>query len=179
QFVLAHIGSDVLFDLSGRQQFAQAPLVDAGIIGDGGKVLDALAHQGIDQVLRNTAKSETSYHQRGAILHVAYGLIRTGNDFIHKQKILNRYEEGEQIVKIAAIALHRRHRASSERVRGPSGFDEEPVASGNRRRYSLQRQSISRVGFSWRRQEDYLFGLSGCHSSILLPSGSYIQAKRP
>jgi hypothetical protein len=26
---------------------------------------------------------------------------------------------------------------------------------------------------------DYLPGLSGCHSSILLPSGSYIQAKRP
>lgn len=29
---------------------------------------------------------------------------------------------------------------------------------------------------SW---HSYSFGLSGCHSSILLPSGSYIQAKRP
>jgi hypothetical protein len=30
-----------------------------------------------------------------------------------------------------------------------------------------------------RRQDGYSLGLSGCQSSILLPSGSYIQAKRP
>jgi hypothetical protein len=30
-----------------------------------------------------------------------------------------------------------------------------------------------------RRQDDYSVELSGCQSSILLPSGSYIQAKRP
>ena len=30
-----------------------------------------------------------------------------------------------------------------------------------------------------RRQDGYSVGLSGCHNSILLPSGSYIHAKRP
>src|SRR5262249_39941512 len=95
-------------DLSGGEQFAQAPLVDTGIVGDGRQVLDTLAHQGIDQILGYTAQSETTYHQCGSILHVAYGLISARNDFVHKQKILNRYEQGEQIERIAVIARHRK-----------------------------------------------------------------------
>ena len=43
----------------------------------------------------------------------------------------------------------------------------------------LQTQSLNCGMWADKGQDDYLFGLSGCHSSILLPSGSYIQAKRP
>src|SRR5215471_5771648 len=99
QFILTYIRADVLFDLSRRQQLAQSPLVDACVVGNGSEVLDALAHQGCDQILGNAAKPETTHHEGGAILNVAYGLISAGNHFVHKQKILNRYGEEEQMKK--------------------------------------------------------------------------------
>src|SRR5262249_54426657 len=67
--------------------------------GNGSEVLNALAHQGRDQILGNTAKPEPTHHEGGAILNVAYGLISAGNHFVHKQKILNRYGEEEQMKK--------------------------------------------------------------------------------
>src|SRR5689334_15009107 len=90
QFVLADVGADMLLDLAGVEKLAQTKFVHARVIGDGGQVFYALADQGINQIGRNAAQPKPADHNHAAVGYVANGLISAGNDFIHKQKILNR-----------------------------------------------------------------------------------------
>jgi hypothetical protein len=83
----------VFFDLAGLQQLAQAKLVHTGVVGNRGEVLHAPADQGINKIGWNAAQAETADHNHGTVFYVADGLISAGNDFIHKQMILNSWEK--------------------------------------------------------------------------------------
>src|SRR5688500_3411541 len=53
--VLADVGGDHLLHLAGPQELAEALIVDAGIVGRDGEVLDAAVPDRVDQPLRNAA----------------------------------------------------------------------------------------------------------------------------
>src|SRR5690606_39749359 len=59
-FILAHVRSDHLLDLAGAQQLAQAKAVDAGIVAEAGKVLNARIPKRRDQGLGDAAEAEAA-----------------------------------------------------------------------------------------------------------------------
>src|SRR5690606_36241322 len=65
--VLPDIGTDHLPDLPGLQQQAEAPAVDAGIVGDDGKILRPAVAEGDDEVLGNAAEAEAPAHHGHAV----------------------------------------------------------------------------------------------------------------
>jgi hypothetical protein len=78
------ITGDDLFHLSRLQQQSHAEIVHAGIVADDGEVLGAAVDQGLDQVFRNAAESESAARNRHAI--VQQSLKRCGGvgiDFFH------------------------------------------------------------------------------------------------
>ena len=52
----------MFLDLPGLEKFAQAEIVHAGIVGNRGQVLHALADKGIDKIGGNPAQPETAHH---------------------------------------------------------------------------------------------------------------------
>src|ERR1700761_9214710 len=106
----------MFFDLAGGKQLAQAKFIDAGIVGNRGQVLHALADKSFNQVGGDAAESKTAHHNYGAVLHVAEGFLSTGNDFIHKQMILNSCDEW---VQSATAASGKKRQRTSESF--PSG----------------------------------------------------------
>ena len=86
QLVLADIGRDHLLDLAASPAAAQAEIVDAGIVGDDGEVLDAgLAHR-VDQVLGNAAQAEAAGHDRHAVEEPVERRFGVGIDFVHEMR---------------------------------------------------------------------------------------------
>src|SRR5581483_9661930 len=83
QLVLAHVGADVLSDLTAPEQLPQAELVHPGVVADGREVLDSLPNQGGNEILGNATQTEAADHDGGAILDVADSLVGTGNDLVH------------------------------------------------------------------------------------------------
>jgi hypothetical protein len=82
--VLTDIGSDHLADLAGAQQLAEPLIVDAGIVGDDGQVLDPAVADGVDQPLGNAAQAEAAGADRHAVEQQPVerrGCI--GIDFLH------------------------------------------------------------------------------------------------
>src|SRR5262249_15249509 len=88
-FVLADVGSNVLLDLSGLQEFAKPSLIDARVVGDSREIADTLAHQAVNQIFGNAAKAKPAYHHPGAVVDVLDGFVDAGNDFVHRNTILN------------------------------------------------------------------------------------------
>src|ERR1051326_1509545 len=110
-------------DLSGLEELPQPKIVDARIVGNRGEILHALADQGIDQVSRDAAQPEASDHHHCSVLHIADGLISAGNDFIHKQMILNTLNSGSQMRMKAwqndNALIGKLHRYTSAAFRSP------------------------------------------------------------
>ena len=88
QAVLADVAALVRRDLPSGQHQAEAEVVDADVVADGVKVLDALLDQRADEVLRNAAQPEAPDHQRVAIFDVVNGLVCVRNYLVHCHRIL-------------------------------------------------------------------------------------------
>ena len=136
QFVFADVGSDVTADLSGGEQQAHAQAVDANVVADGGEVLDPFANQCANQILRDAAQAESADHDGGAVEDVVNGLVRIGDDSVHRERILN------QIVDRRFLIVAGRGFGQELVFASPSGAHSEP---GQRSApASIRRRSRSR-----------------------------------
>ena len=73
--VLANVASNHLLDLLRLEQLAEARVVGAGIVGDGGKALDfGLLEDFVNERVGDTAEAETAAEECGVGLHVLDGL---------------------------------------------------------------------------------------------------------
>ena len=84
--VLADVGRDHLADLPRPQQQAEAPVVDAAVVGDDRQVLDAAAHEGRDQVLGDPAEAEAADDEGRTVGDVAHGLVGRGDDLVDHRR---------------------------------------------------------------------------------------------
>ena len=68
------------------QQQTVADSIHAHVVADGGQIPRALADQRANEVLRHAAQPKSADHNRGAVKHIANGLIRTGYNFVHSEE---------------------------------------------------------------------------------------------
>jgi hypothetical protein len=80
--VLSHVGGHHPADLPGLQEQAQPPVIHAAVVRDGGQVLDPPAHESRDQVLRNSAESESTDDERGAIEDIPHCLVGRSDELV-------------------------------------------------------------------------------------------------
>jgi len=92
KFVFSDVAANMSFDLVVGKQQAQAEIINAYVIGDGGKVLDVLAQQRPDQVFRDAAQPKAAKHDRRPIGDVFYGFIGIGDYFVHPFQFNHKFE---------------------------------------------------------------------------------------
>src|SRR5579872_3299713 len=73
----------MLHDHARIKAFAEPAAIDADVVGDGGEIAQPLAHQGVDQVLRNAAEAEAAEHEGCAGGDVMDRLIGGSKDLAH------------------------------------------------------------------------------------------------
>eukprot|EP00053_Salpingoeca_punica_P009774 m.88012 g.88012 ORF g.88012 m.88012 type:complete len:585 (-) comp15157_c0_seq1:214-1968(-) len=78
--VLADVRRNHALDLARADQLAEAEVVDAGVVADGGQALDATVAQGRDEVLGDAAETEAAHEDAGAVLDALEGLLRRAAD---------------------------------------------------------------------------------------------------
>lgn len=71
-----NVGRDHALDLLGAEQLAEAPVVDAGVVADGGEVLRALALHRVDERLGDAAEAKAADKQLAAVGNLGDGLVR-------------------------------------------------------------------------------------------------------
>ena len=84
KLVLADIRRDHFFDLPRLEKNAQTGAVDACVVRDHGQILDLEIMNGLDQDLRDAAKSKTSRHESHAVLEkIGQGRACIGKNLVH------------------------------------------------------------------------------------------------
>jgi glycosyltransferase involved in cell wall biosynthesis len=100
QLVFADVGSDVLLDLSVREQEAHAEAVNARVVADRGQVLRALRGERANQVFGHPAKAKPADHDGGAVEYILNRLFSAGNDLVHSDVILNENRVSQAIAEV-------------------------------------------------------------------------------
>jgi len=87
--VLSDVGGDHFPDLVRLEEQAQAPVVDAAVVGDDRQVADPAANQRGNQILGNAAQAESADDECRPVPDVSDRLIRRGDHLVdHRAMII-------------------------------------------------------------------------------------------